>query len=99
VHNSNNLCEANIRSYATARRAWLFPDTKKGAKANAILYTLVESARVNGLNVYEYLKYPLSEMPDNQHLERPEILSNYLPWSKYLPEECQLQKQKKCFKK
>lgn len=96
---SNNLCEANIRPYATARRAWLFADTKKGAKANAILYTLVESARANGLDVYEYLKYLLSEMPNNQHLERPEILSNYLPWSKQLPEECQLKKQKKCFKK
>lgn len=41
---SNNLCEANLRPYAAARRAWLFADTPRGAKANVILYTLSESA-------------------------------------------------------
>ncbi len=58
---SNNLCEANIKPFATARRAWLFADPPKGAKANAILYTLVESARANKLNVFEYLKDLLTE--------------------------------------
>ena len=85
---SNNLCEANIKPFATARRAWLFADTPKGAKANAVLYTLVESARANDLDVYAYLKYLLSEMPNNHHLEHPEILDRYLPWSSELPEEC-----------
>jgi len=87
---SNNLCEANIKPYATARRSWLFADTPKGARANAILYTLVESARANELDVYEYLKYLLTEMPNNRHLEHPEIIDRYLPWSKDLPEECRL---------
>jgi len=87
---SNNLCEANIKPYATARRSWLFADTPKGARANAILYTLVESARANELDVYEYLKYLLTEMPNNSHLEHPEIIDRYLPWSKDLPEECRL---------
>ncbi|EOS80243.1 hypothetical protein C817_01909 [Dorea sp. 5-2] len=44
---SNSLCEANIKPFAVARRAWLFADTPEGAKANAILYTLVESAWTN----------------------------------------------------
>lgn len=97
---SNNLCEANIKPYATARRAWLFADTPRGAKANAILYTLAESARANKLDVYEYLKYLLAEMPNNAHLEHPEVIEQYLPWSKELPEECRLEhKHKKCFKK
>jgi transposase len=97
---SNNLCEANIKPYATARRAWLFADTPKGARANAIMYTLVESARANGLDVYEYLKYLLVEMPNNRHLEHPEIIDRYLPWSKELPEECQLKHtHKKSFEK
>lgn len=64
---SNNLCEANIKPFATARRVWLFADTPKGA--NAILYTLVESARANKLDVYEYLKYLLAEIPGSQYLE------------------------------
>ena len=97
---SNNLCEANIKPFATARRAWLFADTPKGARANAILYTLVESARANNLDVYEYLKYLLEEMPNNNHLQHPELLDQYLPWSKELPDRCRLTlKHKKCLKK
>ena len=97
---SNNLCEANIKPFATARRAWLFADTPKGTTANAVLYTLVESARINELDVFTYLKYLLTEMPNNQHLEHPEIIDNYLPWSTSLPEECRLNyKNKKCLKK
>ena len=96
---SNNLCEANIRPFATGRRAWLFADTPKGARANAILYTLVESAKANDLDVYAYLKYLLTEMPNNQHLEDPEVLERCLPWSSELPEECRLKQQKKqCLK-
>lgn len=97
---SNNLCEANIKPYATARKAWLFADTPKGARANAILYTLAESARANELDVYEYLKYLLTEMPNNSHLEHPEIIDKYLPWSPELPEECHLRhKSQKSFHK
>lgn len=99
---SNNLCESNIKPYATARRAWLFADTPKGATANAILYTLAESGRSNELDVYEYLKYLLTEMPNlgYGYKEHPEILDKYLPWSDELPEECRLNhKHKKCFKK
>lgn len=97
---SNNLCEANIKPFATARRAWLFADTPKGAKANAVLYTLVETAKANKLDVYEYLKYLLEEMPNNNHLQYTEVLNRYLPWSKEIPEQCRLQvKHKKDFKK
>ncbi len=78
---SNNLCESHIKPFATARRAWLFADTPKGARANAIMYTLVESARANDLNVYEYLKYLLSEMPNIDFQNQPELLEPYLPWS------------------
>ena len=96
---SNNLCEANIKPFATARRAWLFADTPKGATANAILYTLIESAKANDLDIYAYLKYLLSEMPNNHHLEHPEVIDRYLPWSPELPEECRLKRKKKtCLK-
>lgn len=95
---SNNLCESAIRPFATARRAWLFADTPKGAKASAVLYTLVESARANDLDIFEYLKYLLMEMPNNRHLEHPEVIEKYLPWSAELPEKCRL-KHKKCIKR
>lgn len=96
---SNNYCEANIKPFATARRAWLFADTPKGAFANGVLYTLVESARANELDVYEYLKYLLIEMPNNHHLEDPSVIDSLLPWSKELPEQCHLKRnRKKCLK-
>lgn len=65
---SNHLCETKIKPFATARRALHFADTPKGAVANAVLYTLVESARANQLDVYEYLKYLLTEMPNHDYL-------------------------------
>ncbi len=96
---SNNLCERHIRPFATARRAWLFADTPKGAAANAILYTLVETARTNKLNVYEYLKYLLTVMPNTDFRNHPENLNTYLPWAKELPQECRLiHTTKKCLK-
>ena len=96
---NNNYCEANIKPFATARRAWLFADTPKGAFANGVLYTLVESARANDLDVYEYLKHLLTEMPNNHHLENPSVIDQLLPWSKELPEQCQMKRnRKKCLK-
>lgn len=92
---SNNLCEANIKPYATQRRAWLFADTPKGATANAVLYTIVESAKVNNLDVYEYIKYLLKVMPDTDFNNKPELLDAYLPWSNELPEECRLKNRTK----
>ena len=96
---SNNFCEANIKPFATARRAWLFADTPRGAFANGVLYTLVESARANDLDVYEYLKHLLTEMPNNHHLENPSVIDQLLPWSEELPEQCHLKRnRKKCLK-
>lgn len=96
---SNNYCEAIIKPFATARKAWLFADTTSGVFANGVLYTLVESARANDLDVYEYLKYLLEEMPNNHYLENPEILERYLPWSEELSERCRLKRTyKKCLK-
>lgn len=96
---SNNYCEANIKPFATARRAWLFADTPRGAFANGVLYTLVESARANKLDVYEYLKYLLAEMPNNHYQEDPTVIDRLLPWSEELPEQCRLKtRQKKCLK-
>ena len=71
-----------------------------GAKANAVLYTLVETARANDLNVYAYLDYLLTEMPNADFYNHPEIIDDMLPWSNKLPESCQLiNKHKKSFKK
>lgn len=94
---SNNECEACIRPFANGRKAWLFADTPKGAWASGIVYSLVESAKLNHLDVFRYLAYLLKKMPeiDYQYLKNPEILDEYLPWSESLPEYCRLPKKKK----
>lgn len=68
----NNWAESHIRRLATHRRAWLFADAQAGARANA--YSLVETARAYGLNVYEYMKYILTGMPALDHHTHPERL-------------------------
>ena len=52
---SNNRAENAIRPFVVGRKNWLFSDSPKGASASAILYSLVVSARMNGLNAEEYL--------------------------------------------
>ena len=52
-----------------------------------MLYTIVETARANELNVYNYLDYLLTELPELDYAYRnnPELLDKYLPWSEELP--------------
>lgn len=87
---SNNLCETHIRPFATARKAWLFADTPRGAFANGVLYTLVETAKQNDLNIFNYLDYLLKLLPNIDYPNHPALLDDYLPWSEQLPKECRL---------
>ncbi len=73
---------------ATHRGAWLFADSVDGAAANAILYSLVESARLNKLNIYEYMNYILSVITDLNYINNPNLLDELMPWSENLPSAC-----------
>ena len=84
---SNNLVERGIKAFATHRRAWLFADTPAGAKANAIVYSFIESAKLNKLNIHKYINYLLAELPQLENLNDEEELQKYLPWSEELPDE------------
>ena len=85
---SNNAAENAIRPFAVGRKNRLFADTPKGAKASAAVYSLVETAKANGLNVYTYLEYLLMYLPDSDWRNHPEELDNLLPWSPAVREEC-----------
>ena len=52
---SNNRAENAIRPFVVGRKHWMFSDSPKGATASAMLYSLVVSAKMNGLNAEEYL--------------------------------------------
>ena len=78
----NGACERHIRPFATARKVWLFCNTIDGAKATAILYTLVETAKANGADPYYYLKYLLDGMPSHMDDHDRSFLADMMPWSK-----------------
>lgn len=85
---SNNAAENAIRPFTVGRKNWLFSDTPKGAKASAAVYSIVETAKANGLNVYTYLEYLLMYMPDTDWHNHPEELDELMPWSPQVQEEC-----------
>ena len=85
---SNNLAENCIRPFTIGRKNWLFSGSPKGATASAIVYSMVESAKANGLNPYKYLRYIFSELPGVQFIQHPEFLEDYLPWSPEVQKAC-----------
>ena len=85
---SNNAAENAIRPFTVGRKNWLFADTPKGASASAAVYSLVETAKANGLNVYAYLQHLLLYMPDTEWQRYPEELDELMPWAPEVQEQC-----------
>ena len=81
VEISNNAAENAIRPFAVGRKNWLFSDTVKGAESSAIVYTLVETAKANGLEPYAYLCQLMEDLPWYGLNPSKEDLDNALPWS------------------
>lgn len=86
---SNSLAENCIRPFVIGRKNWLFSGSPNGAEASAGIYTLVETAKANGLAPMKYIKYILSDMPGSAFLEHPEYLDDHLPWNPLVKEFCQ----------
>lgn len=74
----NNPAENAIRPFCVGRRNWLFADTQDGAVASANFYTMVETAKANGINPYAYLKHVFTELPKAKTVQDMEAL---LPWN------------------
>jgi transposase len=86
----NNRAEQSIRPFAIGRRNWLFSDTQLGAKASASIYSIVTTAKANGLKPREYLEWLLEEMPNTENVGDEAVLSRFLPWSDETPESCRV---------
>ena len=85
---SNNFAENAIRPFAVGRKNWLFSDTSKGAESSAIVYTLVETAKANGLDPYTYLLQLLTELPYLGRNPSQDDLDLFLPWQPMLQAIC-----------
>lgn len=85
---SNNDAENAIKPFTVGRKNWLFADTPKGADASAAVYSIVETAKANGLNIRKYLEHLLQYMPDVNWRAHPEALEDLMPWSESIQELC-----------
>lgn len=85
---SNNLAENSIRPFTIGRKNWLFSGSPKGAASSATVYSIIETAKANGLNPYKYLNFMFSELPGVQFGQHPEFLEDYLPWNPEVQEIC-----------
>ena len=77
----NGHAERVIRSYSVGRANWLFADTVFGAKVNALMYSVVETAKANHVNVRYYLQYLLEEIPKHLDQSDKSFLKDMVPWS------------------
>lgn len=81
----NNLAENAIRPFVVGRKNWMFSDSVHGVKASANLYSLVETAKANGLEPYRYLRDVFTALPQAETVKDIESL---LPWAlKKMPVE------------
>jgi transposase len=83
----NNRSERSIKPFVIGRKNWLFSNTPKGARASAIIYSIVETAKANGLNPYFYLNFLFEKLP-NMDTTDESALDKLLPWSTSLPITC-----------
>lgn len=83
---SNNAAENAARPYVVGRKNFLFHNSVAGARASAIVYSLVLTAKANNLDVLKYFEIILQRMPDYQN--EPEGIRTLLPWSPEMQAEC-----------
>lgn len=73
----NNRAERAVKPFVIGRKNWLFSNTASGAKASAILYSIIETAKANGLNPVRYVEHLLTEIPKRN---TNDALEDFMPW-------------------
>jgi len=87
---SNNVAENGIRPFALGRKNWLFAGSPKGADASACIYSLIETAKANGLDPFLYLQCVLMLAPGSSFLKNDNVMNNLMPWSPLMAEKCKI---------
>lgn len=85
---SNNFAERCAKTYVMGRKNFLFHDTQAGAKSSIILYSLVETARANNLNVYRYIWLVLTAL--SGYKKQLANIADYLPWTEFIQSRCHI---------
>ena len=88
-----NIFEVDIRGDAMmgeyrSGKNWLFSASPKGAVVSAAVYSIVETSKANGLEPFRYLTYLFEKLPNINFKIHPELLEDFLPWSKEVQQNC-----------
>jgi transposase len=84
---SNNRAERSIKPFVIGRKNWLFANTPNGARASAVYYSLIVTAKENGLNPYEYLTWIFRNAPNLGKAGYITSFKDFLPGSPFIPEK------------
>ena len=84
----NNAAEQSIRGFCIGKKNWVMIDTVAGARSSAIIYSIAETAKANGLKPYDYFEYLLTEIPKHLDDTGRTFLDDLLPGSPNLPANC-----------
>ena len=88
---TNNIAERSIKPFVIGRKNWLFSNTTRGARGSAMIYSLIQTALENKLNVVKYLTFVLESMKDQTEYT-PTFLDTLLPISQSLPLDIRINK-------
>lgn len=86
----NNRSERSIKPFVIGRKNWMFANTPRGALASAMIYSIIETAKENGLNPFIYLTYLFETLPNLTDPKDLNALDKLLPWSQALPLICRV---------
>lgn len=81
---SNNPAENSIRPFTVGRKNWEFAGSPAGADASACVYSLVETAKANGIEPYAYLNALLTIVPGSDYRTNPERMEQLMPWHDFM---------------
>jgi transposase len=76
ININNNRAEHAIKPFLIGRRNWVFSNTPRAAKATAMLYSIIETAKANDLYIDSYLHFCLDELA-----KKPDNVDHLLPWN------------------
>jgi hypothetical protein len=84
----NNPAKRAIKPFVIGCKNWLFANTPAGANASANLYGLIETAKANAVEPYQYLAHLFAERPQ-RNIESGDPIDDLLPWNVVLPDPTQ----------
>jgi len=85
---SNNRAERSIKPFVIDRKNFLFANTPRGARSAAVIFSVIQTARENGLNAYDYLSFIFRKAPNWDIRNNPDAFNLLFPWFEPAQSQC-----------